>query len=378
MRAYRPSPSEKIALALSDGLRALGMDNYNATSGGRTVRDVLGLTPLGIPMAIGDMRHAMGEGDYLGTAVNAAGALPMARPAAIGARFARNSGASKEYLMYDFPTVNRSFVADYPKGVASEPGQKLATDIEGRPLRAETVVGRRVVGGEDQALAPAEYDSFGTRLVGSGPESVPPGRGTALGNSLGHYQKVSGSRFAPDTDGIGRLLYDNLYNRLPKPMYRPEWDDGTIKRILVSNKLPADVAGRVVNHEFGHAIQDIVGDTSRNGFRDIDVGKQPDRVRLIHQLQKVYKDGSGGLHPSDFNYKPTDYFSEMWAEAGRAYLTNPSYIKEEAPEVAATLRKYVNVHPWLSRHLNFNSLAGVPAAGVVGASAFGSLAPEQQ
>jgi hypothetical protein len=64
--------------------------------------------------------------------------------------------------------------------------------------------------------------------------------------------------------------------------------------------------------------------------------------------------------PQDFGYlTDVDIRGELWAEAFRAYFTNPNYIKSVAPDVAAFLRQKVNEHPWLSNFLRFNAIPPV-------------------
>ena len=50
------------------------------------------------------------------------------------------------------------------------------------------------------------------------------------------------------------------------------------------------------------------------------------------------------------------------AEAIRAYLTDPNYIKTVAPKTAARIRAHFNVHPEISKSIQFNTLAGPAAA----------------
>jgi len=45
------------------------------------------------------------------------------------------------------------------------------------------------------------------------------------------------------------------------------------------------------------------------------------------------------------------------AEAIRAYMTNPNYLKTTAPRVAQRIRKHANPNPWTNRYIQFNTLA---------------------
>jgi hypothetical protein len=49
------------------------------------------------------------------------------------------------------------------------------------------------------------------------------------------------------------------------------------------------------------------------------------------------------------------------AEAIRAYLADPNYIKTVAPKTAAAIREAVNSNPRLSKILQFNTIAGLAA-----------------
>lgn len=70
--------------------------------------------------------------------------------------------------------------------------------------------------------------------------------------------------------------------------------------------------------------------------------------------------------PEDFGYKGNDIAPEYMAEALRAYMADPNYMKTMAPGTAARLRKYVRSHPQLSKILQLNTFA--PFLGAVGAA----------
>ena len=50
------------------------------------------------------------------------------------------------------------------------------------------------------------------------------------------------------------------------------------------------------------------------------------------------------------------------AEAFRAYITNPNFMKTVAPKTAATIQHWVNSHPHVSKIVQFNSVAAPLAA----------------
>jgi hypothetical protein len=62
---------------------------------------------------------------------------------------------------------------------------------------------------------------------------------------------------------------------------------------------------------------------------------------------------------------------EYFAEASRAYMTDPNFVKSVAPNFAAAVRAAVNSHPRLRRVIQFNSLKFPTHAGL-------GQAPDQQ
>lgn len=64
---------------------------------------------------------------------------------------------------------------------------------------------------------------------------------------------------------------------------------------------------------------------------------------------------------------------EYIAEASRAYMVDPNWLKTVAPKTAARIREYVNSHPELSKIIQFNSLA---AASIGGSSLLGAKKAE--
>jgi hypothetical protein len=128
----------------------------------------------------------------------------------------------------------RPFAADYPSGAPADAAGRLAVDIEGRPLTARWVVGRNVVGGEDQALSPAEYDAATQAATGAVPEAL-AARALPRG-SIGAYRVVAG----------------------------PE---GPERAIGFLGSLQPQDAEKVVAHEMGHMIDDLAGAIPAEGIK---------------------------------------------------------------------------------------------------------------
>ena len=67
--------------------------------------------------------------------------------------------------------------------------------------------------------------------------------------------------------------------------------------------------------------------------------------------------------PQHVGYRGADVQRELTAEAIRAYLADPNYIKTVAPRTAKAIREAVNSHPTLSKIIQFNTLAALLAGG---------------
>ena len=245
-----------------------------------------------------------------------------------GAQVAPRSMETKIRPLYNPPVKPaRPFSADYPHGALADETGRLLADIEGRPLTAGYVVGRRVVGGHDEAFSPAQLNPLTEALIGRGPSAVPPGQ---MGPNLGYTLVKAG-----------------------KPI-----------RIGIRDDLKPYEAAKVLAHENGHAIDLIAGDISTRG--------------LSNELKGIYntlnnstrtRDGldaaSGGktFRPEDLGYKGAEVSREYMVEAIRAYMADPNYLKTVAPKTAAAIRAAVNENPKLSKVIQFNA-GGNPLAGI--------------
>ena len=73
---------------------------------------------------------------------------------------------------------------------------------------------------------------------------------------------------------------------------------------------------------------------------------------LMKELSYVYNAMATGAEPTqhltrpqDFGYTGDHIARELWAEAIRAYMANPDWLKTVAPNVAARIREKVNPIP---------------------------------
>jgi hypothetical protein len=313
------------------------------------------VTPLGIGTAAQDTADALKQGDWLGTSLAALGMVPGAGRGAKGAMTAGNDLkelASRSVTIYDPPAKPaRAFELDYASGAKADPTGRLLEDIDGRPLTAPIVVGRRVVGGEDVPLPPSQYDAVAEATIGARPEAV---EAKALPRrSVGTY--VEG--YSPTGD--------------------PERD------IYFLNTLPPEKAQKVVAHEMGHMFDSLAREWKSDPKANIPKAARSELNFVYNDLnnpdlnmarqrgldvernsRKLYK----GYKPEHLGYKSgPEADAELAAEFGRAYLGDPNYVKTVAPLGAKWWRERVNPHPRFKDIIQFNSLAAALApAGLMG------------
>jgi hypothetical protein len=150
----------------------------------RTLGNLATLPQRAIDASAEDVRH-LGEDGYtpqsIGPAVETAMTISgFPKPSGEASRLVAGTAArdadllaSKSAGMYNPPVKSsRPFTADYPAGAPSDVAGNLSKDIEGRNLAAEFVVGRRTLGGMDEALTPAELNAAAKAALGQVPESA--------------------------------------------------------------------------------------------------------------------------------------------------------------------------------------------------------------
>lgn len=211
----------------------------------------------------------------------------------------------------------REFGEDYPSGAPSGGQENLTHTIDGAPIVAPFVAGRRIVGGPDEPLGPAQVVAGTTQATGRGPQAVAPS--------------------ALPSKSVGSVVINPRSGR-------PE-------AVTFSQNLsPAD-AENVREHEFGHVVDELAGQIPTDG--------------LSKELSAVYNDLNNPqtygqpYGPKNAGYSGPDVPREYMAEAIRAYLQNPNYLKSAAPKTALMIRHSVNNHPEISRIVQFNA-GGLP------------------
>jgi hypothetical protein len=132
--------------------------------------------------------------------------------------------------LYNGPDVRRPFSKDCPDSHQADAAGNLTHDIDGNALEiGGRIVGRRMVGGSDEALPAAEFDAITKEGTGGPAASVALPKNT-----------------------VGRVTVDR---RSGKPT-----------NIGLSNKLtPKEVPG-VYRHEIGHVIDQLAGEIPVGGL----------------------------------------------------------------------------------------------------------------
>jgi hypothetical protein len=232
--------------------------------------------------------------------------------------------AKKGTYIYDSPLVQqRPFEADYPHGAQAGPAGLLTADRDGRPLTAPLVAGRREVGGADQGVSGEDVAGLVASLTGRGHDQTADPR--IIGKDAGRYI-------------VGR------------------GENGPERWIAIHRDLTPAQAPRVLAHEVGHAIDDFATNIPTDGLKD-------ELLKVFNKLNNPSQGGGRPFTPEAAGYKGEQSQRELMAEAIRAYMTNPNYLKTAAPNTAARIREYVNANPRLSSVIQFNSLLG---AGLLG------------
>jgi hypothetical protein len=216
------------------------------------------------------------------------------------------------------PQTKRPFEADYPAGAPTDETGRLLRDIEGRPLLANEIAGRRMVQGDDAPLPRERTEGLAKALTGR---------------------------------DVGRLTggTDAGITYLPGP-----GSEGL--EIAIRASLPAAEADRVLRHEIGHVIDELSGKIASSGLT-----KELTRIYDASLSGRVRERGLTG--PRQVGYGPEAAPRELWAEAIRAYLTNPNSLKILAPNVASRIRATVNPNSKLNKIIQFNALPLAIGAG---------------
>jgi hypothetical protein len=233
---------------------------------------------------------------------------------------------SRDVAMYAPPRIwQRPFAWDYREPPRTDATGRLLRDIEGRPLRADFVAGRRFAGKADEPLSP---DDIGTALEQLDLRLIEtPKLPTKSAGAVGLYHGYE-SRAGPSGD------------------------------IFIKSTISPSDQEIVTAHEFGHAIDHLSGLLSERL-----TSAEIDELRAVYRTLRAGPRKALYPQPEDFGYADRLVKRELVAEGLRAYMTNPNYFKMVAPRTAAKVRAVVNESPYLKHVIQFNSLGAVGLAG---------------
>lgn len=344
MRSYEPSWRERIGNAIYDTFGSLGGLGGIPNRMRNEAMIAVDFVPL-VGDAIGaeETGRALGTGDYRDAALlGTATALGLAPIFGDLAGKSLKSLASRSASIYNPPIQKlRSFDADYPDGGLADAAGNLLQDIDGRPLSAQYVVGRQVQGGGDRSLPAEALVEIAARSAGASIEAVAP---SALRGDSGQLVRT-----------IDRRSGEPEYSIL-------------LRRDLSDSQLP-----RVAAHEVSHLIDEIAGDIPVSGLKNDlrriynDLNTAPSDWRMVHQersgipIKPKYQ-----MTPETFGYaKGEKSDRELMAEALRAYMADPNYLKTVAPKTAARIREFVNRNPRLSKIIQFNAIPAALGGGFI-------------
>ncbi len=252
--------------------------------------------------------------DPVGSALDAggvaAGGLGLLRRSVTAMAKSRVNG-----LFNPKPKPQRPLFEDYPDGVELTEDGSIAMDIEGRPLESSYIAGRTRIHGPDHALTPLDIQLAGEMGI------------------EGPVDRIPASQFGPGTVGRTRLEF------------------GKPTRIEVLDSLPKADMDIATAHEVGHVIDALAGRIPTHGLeKELDFNYSALRTG---EERKFFQS-----RPKDFGYEDPHLIDrERIAEAIRAYMVDPNYMKTVAPKTAARIREYVSNNPELSKIIRFNGLA---------------------
>src|SRR6185369_14545045 len=124
---------------------------------------------------------------------------------------------------------------------------------------------------------------------------------------------------------------------------------GRPTRIEILDSLPKAKSDIATAHEVAHVVDALAGQIPTKGLeRELDFNYSALRTG---EERKFFQST-----PQDFGYADPHLIDrERIAEAIRAYMVDPNYLKTVAPKTAARIRDYVYKSPELSKIIQFNT-----------------------
>jgi hypothetical protein len=240
--------------------------------------------------------------------------------------------ASRAGIYDPFGAPQRPFEADYPVVPKYDPATgRLLEDIEGRPLTARLIVGRRTKDGPDVALTSDEVRTVGRGARVEEYELVHPTDKDLRGNPA-----------------VTLLFHDPKTGKLVSAHVKTDWTKD-IDDIL-----------RLDEHETGHVVDEIVLQIPIDGVED--------ELRLVYSALATGKWSPTPVRgPEYYNYPSDEVRNELMAEGIRAYMRDPNWFKSVAPNAATRIREKVNSNTEINGVVQFNSLGGAGIGAGLGA-----------
>jgi len=252
-------------------------------------------------------------GTFAGAPRGSLGAGPVRRVDSPASSFAARPG-----LMFDPPRKRRrTFEEEYPSGARFGAAEHLLVDMEGRRLIARYFVGRRVRDAQGFGLDPEEFAPLIHELARKFPTSSAP-----------KLEKLFG-----------------------EPTYTPEpfWLE-SLNTLMSTQRETIKGFG----YELGQVIDEIVGGISIKGLLPELRGVFNTLNNPSRSLRAIDAAAGALFTPKEAGFKINEIRRVYIAEAIRAYLIDPNYLKTVAPNTARAIRAAVNGHPKLSKILQFN------------------------
>lgn len=275
----------------------------------------LDFTPIGTLHQAYDTGRALAEGRFTDATMSS------------GLAFLPALRKSPTSFFNPIPKPPRDVRKDFPNGAALDDEGYVTEDMEGRPFDAPYRIGRTRLDEPYHALRPIDIQRVGEIAIG------------------GPINKNSSKYF--DAGVLGEA-----WSFRGKPEY-----------VHILDSLPQAEADIVTAHEVGHVIEQLAGEIPTAGLEE--------ELNFVYNAMQTGKERKYLQSlPEDAGYSGLEAPHEKMAEAVRAYMVDPNYLKTVAAKTAARIRQYVNTHPQLSKIIQFNTIAagGVSGLGMTGGS----------
>lgn len=305
-----PTSRERMSDFINEtfyGGEGVGSDGIKYTN---RLTNLLDFTPVGVLNQAYDTGRALGEGRFKDAAISSGLAfLPALRKSPVRG------------LFNPIPKPPRNVLDDFPNGAALDDDGAVTHTMEGALFNAPYRVGRVRLDEPDHALRPIDIQRVGEYGI------------------EGPINKNSSDYFDSGTLG-------ETWKFGGKPGY-----------VHILDSLPQADADMVTAHEVGHVIDQLAGEIPTEGLEE--------ELNFVFSALQTGKERKYFQSlPEHSGYSGPEVAREKMAEAIRAYMVDPNYLKTVASNTARRIRQWVNSHPELSKIIQFNSLTAGGAVGL--------------